>query len=240
MADDKTGVIYLITDATNGKQYVGKTTQSLRTRWNRHKLDARTGSDVYLHRAMRAHGVDNFSCEVYQDGIPVQYLDNFEVAIIRALGVLCNGYNRTPGGDGFASGPDHPNYGKTGPLSAAFGRKLSEESKAKLSVKRLGSNNPMFGKPSPNKNKPVSEEQKRKQSLAMTGRKRADSSSDYFGVTRDRNKWRTQIRDSTPARKRLFDKCCDTELEAALIYDAKVRELGLNRPLNFPDLAVAA
>jgi len=54
-------VIYKITNIINGKIYVGKTTRSLKDRWNRHIYDALSNRlDTHFSRAIRKYGPENF------------------------------------------------------------------------------------------------------------------------------------------------------------------------------------
>lgn len=275
MANERTGVIYLITNTVNGKQYVGQTVNFVK-RWTTHQRESAGDSDLPLHRAVRKHGVDNFSFEIYQKDIPAEYLDDCEIAVIRHLGTFGKGYNATGGGDGTRGrvGELNPLFGKRGELCHNFGRTASEETRAKQSAAKKG-------KPSLNQGKPISDAQKIKQSVSMKGKlagekhpmfgkkhtpeaiekiskarssqifsaetiaKRAskvrgrshkDSSSDFSGVSFDkqRNKWKSKLKH--------WCKRFNTEVEAAHARDVKVIELGLTDkyPLNFPDLAVAA
>ena len=68
------------------------------------------------------------------------------------------------------SGENNPNWGKRGEETSMYGRHQSEEFKKRHSERMRGKNNPMYGKPSPNKGKPMSEEQKQKISKALKGR----------------------------------------------------------------------
>lgn len=62
----------------------------------------------------------------------------------------CTGENHWMHGKGFlVSGENNPMYGKSGPLSPAFGKPTSEKQKAavrKTGLKNKGENNPNFGK----------------------------------------------------------------------------------------------
>ena len=64
---------------------------------------------------------------------------------------------------GQGAGPDNVNYGKFGPDHPSFGRRLSPETKARLSEMRRGEKNPNFGKS-------ASAETLAKRSAAMKGR----------------------------------------------------------------------
>lgn len=56
--------IYKIIDATNGWVYIGETTRTIQVRWKQHLSRAKDMNyNEYLYRAMRAHGVENFSIE---------------------------------------------------------------------------------------------------------------------------------------------------------------------------------
>ena len=58
-------IIYLITNSTNGKRYVGKTTKPLDVRWRGHVAGS-TSSGVPLARAIRKYGTDAFTREVLE------------------------------------------------------------------------------------------------------------------------------------------------------------------------------
>jgi hypothetical protein len=47
------GHIYLIINRVNRKGYVGQTVRSIHKRFVQHKIDARNGSDLALHCALR-------------------------------------------------------------------------------------------------------------------------------------------------------------------------------------------
>lgn len=55
-------VIYKIVNHINNKVYVGQTTRSLKKRWRRHLSDVNK-LDYPIYKAMRKHGVENFSVE---------------------------------------------------------------------------------------------------------------------------------------------------------------------------------
>lgn len=57
-------IIYKITNLINGRCYVGITSESVNTRFNKHKRKARFGSETNLHKAMRKYGEENFEIEV--------------------------------------------------------------------------------------------------------------------------------------------------------------------------------
>ena len=103
--------IYIITNILNAKQYVG-ITNNLERRWARHK-GANEGQ--FIHRAIKKHGVNNFVFTHFADAFSVESAKILERMLIVEHNTLApHGYNLTAGGDG------------------TFGRKLSEETKAKI------------------------------------------------------------------------------------------------------------
>lgn len=97
------GIIYKIINNVNDKIYVGKTTQSPEVRWRQHKMDAsRPSVDTYIYRAMRKHGVHNFSMEIVEEltDCDSDYLSRREMYWIEHFHGYSEGYNSTRGGDG--------------------------------------------------------------------------------------------------------------------------------------------
>lgn len=93
------GVIYLITNSCNGKQYVGQTRNNPKIRWERH-LWGGDNDDYPLYRAMRKYGKENFSFEILEE-IDNNLLDNRERYWIKKKNTYVpNGYNCTRGGSG--------------------------------------------------------------------------------------------------------------------------------------------
>ena len=93
------GVIYLITNLLNGKKYVGQTIQRLNIRMNHH----RRGGDLYIDRAIRKYGRENFKVEVLEECYTVEQLNEREKFWIIELNCKHpNGYNHTDGGEGTA------------------------------------------------------------------------------------------------------------------------------------------
>ena len=54
------GIIYAVTNTSNGKQYVGCTPSSLGTRLRRYIADAKDGGGGKIHEAIRKFGPANF------------------------------------------------------------------------------------------------------------------------------------------------------------------------------------
>lgn len=57
------GIIYLIRDKTNGKVYIGRTTQALAMRWAGHVHDSKRNVVTGLLGAIKRNGVDAFTIE---------------------------------------------------------------------------------------------------------------------------------------------------------------------------------
>ena len=91
----KLGSIYLITDKTNGKQYVGQTSRDIDTRFREHCTEKRGNSK--LHKAIQEKGWQNFSVELIEE-VPLEQLDEKEIYWIKKLDTKNNGYNSTDGG----------------------------------------------------------------------------------------------------------------------------------------------
>jgi group I intron endonuclease len=223
------GIIYLITNTVNGKQYVGQTTENLRRRWGRHITTAIRGAEWKLSRAIRKHGNQVFSV-VTVCKLPKETLNEVEQFLISELNTINDGYNMVPGGYGCGSGSDHPLYGKS----------VSTERREKISKALTG--------------KPLSHERKENMRRAALGRtksaahianvaiahrgtKRPGASSKYSGVSFDKSirgckKWLARVREQ--GGKVLYKKRFSNEEEAAKAVDAAITRLNLSYPLNFP------
>lgn len=93
--------IYCITNLINGKQYVGKTTQSVNKRFKEHCSDCKKErcEKRPLYNAMNKYGIENFKVEKLIQCDPEE-LDTYEKLFIDKLDTYKNGYNATKGGDG--------------------------------------------------------------------------------------------------------------------------------------------
>lgn len=97
------GCIYQVTNRVNGKKYIGKTIHSIRDRKLHHHRNARNGSKIIFHRALRKYGFHNFEWKVLFD-VENERLDTYEIICIKSYKTKKpNGYNMTDGGDGGAT-----------------------------------------------------------------------------------------------------------------------------------------
>ena len=83
-------IIYIITNLINNKQYVGKTTKSLKLRWRRHCSRKHTA----ISKAIIKYGKENFKIEVLEYTTSLEELNNLEIEWINKKNTLSpNGYN---------------------------------------------------------------------------------------------------------------------------------------------------
>lgn len=140
------GLIYIATNQINGKFYVGKTTKTLEHRRQGHANMARWNSQTYFHRAIRKYGFNQFKFSVLEICGCEEALSKRERFWIAELKAQKCGYNLTEGGEG------------------SSGRKLSEETKLKISIANTGKSHG-----------PLSDEHKHKISIANKGKVRTDA-----------------------------------------------------------------
>jgi len=93
-------IIYLITNKTNNKKYVGQTTKSLLFRWGKHVYKAQKGLlNLPLSRAIRKYGENAFVIEKIDESTNPENLNELEIKYIKSLKTLVpNGYNIATGG----------------------------------------------------------------------------------------------------------------------------------------------
>lgn len=91
------GLIYKYTNLINSKIYIGQTTTSLEERDKKHIY----GNNMYIDKAIKKYGRENFLLEVIEDNIPVEELNDKEIYYIKQFSsnVSGIGYNQTNGGN---------------------------------------------------------------------------------------------------------------------------------------------
>ena len=130
MKEQKTGVIYCITNTISNKKYIGQTTTP-QQRKNGH-FNGRGGAKL-LNRAMKKHGTNSFEWSILEDNIPEEELDGRETHYIEHHKTIApNGYNLTEGGGG-SRGYKHSIESREKIATARHGTKLSPETRAKQS-----------------------------------------------------------------------------------------------------------
>jgi group I intron endonuclease len=118
--EKKYGIIYKATNVENGKVYIGKSVRDMEKRRRQHEYDAKRGSEVHFHRALRKYGTDAFKWEIIDTATTKDELDEKEKYWIAHYDAVNNGYNMTEGGEG------------------VLGWKPSEETRRKWSKTRKG------------------------------------------------------------------------------------------------------
>lgn len=103
-------VIYMATNNTNNKSYIGKTIFELSHRKWEHINDAKktANTTIYFHKAINKYGKNSFKWHVLWKGICDDvWLNELEKYYIYFYDTFNNGYNMTEGGDGAASGKNN-------------------------------------------------------------------------------------------------------------------------------------
>ena len=98
------GYIYLITNKINGSIYVGKTVDTIQSRWRDHISSANTNADnYYIHNAIKKYGEENFQIERLEE-CENSLLSEREKYWIKEKNSFYRdndkGYNLTRGGEG--------------------------------------------------------------------------------------------------------------------------------------------
>ena len=83
-----------------GKSYVGYTSTTLEKRFDNHKAQARRGSSLHFHRAIRKCGEDCWVSEILAECESLCKAHKLETEMIATHNTLTDGYNMTMGGEG--------------------------------------------------------------------------------------------------------------------------------------------
>lgn len=219
-SDGKYRFIYVTKNLINGKRYVGQhTTYNLD--------DGYVGSGKLLLRAIKKYGIENFNCRHCCYCEDKDSLNEAEKYWIAYWDTINKGYNLTQGGEGTnglklskeqrnklrkahlgkALSKQHRkniSISITGENNPFYGKKHSEETKLKISLRRRGIvahnkgvpltdehklklSNKMKGRVSPRKGIKFTEEQKLKSSLAQMGKKLSEEHKRKISENRKKN-----------------------------------------------------
>lgn len=158
------GYIYKTTNLINKKVYIGKN----KGKFNKSYL----GSGIYLQKAIKKYGKENFSVQIICILPSLQQINEFEKFLISKYREILGKdkvYNISNGGDGGAMPPEISKLAG----EKRIGRKVSQETKLKLSKA-------LKGKPSWIKGKKWPEEHKKILSKNMKGRKLGNHTKESY------------------------------------------------------------
>jgi group I intron endonuclease len=135
------GCIYRIYNKINGKSYIGQSKNDTPiVRWNRHVRDAEKGSPNAIHKAIIKYGIDAFEVSVLCICETQEERNKREDELITEYKSMQeeNGYNMVRGGKGRAPNFNHKEEHKNKMSILMTGRKLTPETKEKLSKAKAG------------------------------------------------------------------------------------------------------
>lgn len=134
--------IYKITNLIDSKIYIGKhSTKNID--------DNYFGSGVYLKRAIKKHGIDNFKKEILCFCLNEKDLNKQEIYYIKKFESFYNGYNLTKGGEGTLGRKPTKKQKEKQSVTQKLNYKKNPEYRKILSQKakqRIGEKNPFYGK----------------------------------------------------------------------------------------------
>ena len=116
---NEVGIIYIAICRINGKSYIGKSCKSLKKRISFHYSSAKI-NNFHFAKALRKYKKSDWEWKILYDEVPVNRLNKMEQWSISNYDTYASGYNSTLGGDG------------------TFGYKLSEETKRKIALSKIG------------------------------------------------------------------------------------------------------
>src|SRR3990167_3700416 len=133
------GYVYRVTCKANMKSYIGQTTSTVERRFSGHVYyTLRMDSQLPFHRALRKYGIEQFSIETLEECDSIEQLNRAEKHWILEFKTLVpGGYNCNTGGDSFIVCDET----KRRMSQACMGRKMSDETKKKISIATTGEKN---------------------------------------------------------------------------------------------------
>ena len=135
------GHVYRITNLINGKLYIGLTTTTLEKRWKKHIKDATVSNRPHaIHNAIRKYGAESFFITSLFETNDLKTLNHVEKMMIESNNSMYpNGYNLHGGGNAHSISE----YTRLLMSVAQRGKKQSEETKTKRSVRLSGRKQPL-------------------------------------------------------------------------------------------------
>lgn len=159
-------IVYLVTNTTTKKRYVGISSLTLQQRQYYHYHAAKHNSQLLFHRALRKYKPEEWLWEIVLETNDEVEAKRHEMVLIEKYQTqYTNGYNMTQGGDGLL-GYKHKEETKRKISQANMGNKSSlgykhtEETRLKMSLSQKGGRH--------------SEETKLKMFMTMRGKKRSE------------------------------------------------------------------
>lgn len=133
MISDRKWIVYAHINKTNGKQYIGITSQSPQDRWGKNGSQYTKAKHPYFRNAINKYGWDGFEHKILFSGLTEEEAKAKEIELIKNLHTYiydenCKGYNMTLGGEG------------------VLGHKPSQETLSKMSMSHIGEKNSFYGK----------------------------------------------------------------------------------------------
>jgi group I intron endonuclease len=184
-AEPSIGLIYLLTNVTNGKQYVGQTINSLHSRWRDHQNNAARGLRYPICLAIKKYGSHCFRVVELARAASLDELNALEVLYIAGLNTLRpHGYNLDSGGKNYRTHPETKakiGAANKGRPSHRKGKKHSPESIEKMRAVHAGH-------PPTRKGATHTAEAKAKLSAARKGKPGHPHTEEFKARLRERNK----------------------------------------------------
>lgn len=146
--EEKKYLIYIHTNKTTGKKYVGQTSLAPEVRWGKNGIGYKKH---FFYKAIQEYGWDNFTHEIIERDLTNEQADQREKYWIAYYNTLYpNGYNRLSGGGGIS---EHTRIR----MKNSWTQELREEKRQlttqlNKTLDRTGSNNSMYGKTRTGKN----------------------------------------------------------------------------------------
>lgn len=159
--------VYLTTNLINGKQYIG-------SHKSINENDDYLGSGILILKAIKKYGVLNFKREILKEFDTIEEAREKEKYFIKKYNtIIPNGYNICP--DGGTLYGTHNEITKQKISLNRTGKGIRNtfwkgKKRPDISEKMKGEKNPMYGKKSPLKGKPLSNKTKQKISNSLKGK----------------------------------------------------------------------